>query len=231
MRVVAVYTTLGAGRLEKQLRRHRGQDGLVLAGWERFIVDLWPRSGDGSSQGTGRGLTAQVRADPPSVDSVGPVARLIERKVDASYHTIVIATEEAAFADDDQNGPVRVRRGRIALESASDLQEPEVRISAYLAEPPPVESADDVPMETLGTWPITVDDRELRVWSLDGLPGEKTITLPKAKGGRYLVRVAVGYRSTRGLSLEDYAMEYYDRHGATPRGIERFVVDLWPGNS
>ena len=54
------------------------------------------------------------------------------------------------------------------------------------------------------------------------------VTLPKVKDGRYLVRVAVGYRSTGGLSLDDYAMEYYERHGTTVRGMERFVVDLWP---
>ena len=68
---------------------------------------------------------------------------------------------------------------RIELESASDLHAPEVQVSAYLAEPPPVESPSEVPMETLGVWPITIHDHELRVWSLDGTPGKKTVTLPK----------------------------------------------------
>ena len=229
LRVVASYPDLGGATLADELRQHRGR-GHPLAGWERFLVDLWPASRPRGPRRGGGGLAARVRSDAPSADPASPVARLIERKVDASYRTIVIATDEATYADDEpeQDGPVRIQPGRIELESAADLHAPEVQVSAYLAEPPPVQSPSEVPTETLGTWPITLDDRDLRVWSLDGLPGKKTVTLPEAKDGRYLVRVAVGYRSTGGLSLEDYAMEYYDRHGTTVRGIERFVVDLWP---
>ncbi len=229
LRVVAVYPDLGGATLAERLREHR-RAGEPLAGWERFIVDVWPASVPSDSRRSGHGLTAQATPDPPSAASAGPVARLIERKVDANYRTIVIATDEASYADEgpDQDGPVRIQLGRIDLESAADLHAPEVQVSAYLAEPPPVESSSDVPMETLGVWPITLGDRNLRVCSLDGLPGKKTVTLPEAKGARYLVRVAVGYRSTGGLSLDDYATEYYDRHGTTVRGIERFVVDLWP---
>ena len=228
LRVVASYPDLGGATLAERLREHR-QVGEPLTGWERFIVDLWPASVPSGSR-RGGGGSARVRPDAPSADSVSPVARLIERKVDASYRTIVIATDDASYADDEpeQYGPVRIQLGRIDLESAADLHAPEVQVSAYLAEPPPVESPGEVLMETLGVWPITLDGRDLRVWSIDGLPGKKTVTLPEAAGGRYLVRVAVGYRSTRGLSLEDYALEHYDRTGKVVRGIERFVVDLWP---
>lgn len=221
MRVVAVYPDLGPGGLEERLRSHREQNGRALAGWERFVVELWPASPQTHSERNGH--------EPSSGESVGPLARLIERKVDAGYRAILIATDEAGYdKEQEQDGPVRIQPDRIELESASDLHAPEVQVSAYLAEPPPVESPSDVPMETLGVWPVTIHDRELRVWSLDGTPGKKTVTLPKVKDGRYLVRVAVGYRSTHGLSLDDYAMDYYERHGTTVRGIERFVVDLWP---
>lgn len=226
--VVAVYPDLGAGGLEKQLRRHRG-DGLVLAGWERFIVDLWPVSA--STRTPKRGLAKAAPFDPQSSDETGPVTRIIERKVPASYRSIEIGGDDAPCADDDwdyEAGPVRIQPNRINIESAADLHSPEVHLSTYRSEPPPIQTPADVPMETLGVWPVVFAERVLRVWNLDAHSGRKTITLPKAKGGRYLVRVAVGYRSTRGLSLEDYAMEYYDRHGTTPRGIERFVVDLWP---
>ncbi|WP_298134168.1 hypothetical protein [Micropruina sp.] len=221
MRVVAVYPDLGPDGLTERLRQHRGQDGRALAGWEQLLVDLWPASRSAHAQRDDHGSSSE--------ESVGPVSRLIERKVDAGYRSIVIATDGAGY-DEGQwgDGPVRIQPDRIELESASDLHAPEVQVSAYLAEPPPVESPSEVPMETLGVWPITIHDHELRVWSLDGTPGKKTVTLPKVKDGRYLVRVAVGYRSTGGLSLDDYAIEYYERHGTTVRGMERFVVDLWP---
>lgn len=40
--------------------------------------------------------------------------------------------------------------------------------------------------------------------------------------------VAVGHRDTGGQSLDDYAHDYDDRHGTTPQGMERFVIDVWP---
>lgn len=232
LRVVAVYPDLGPGGLEKQLRRHRAQDQRVLAGWERFIVDLWPVAA--SARTRRRGLTKAAPVDPQSSDETAPIALIIERKVTASYRSIEIGGDDAPCADDDwdyEAGPVRIQPNRISIDSAADLHSPEVRLGAYRREPPPIQSPVDVPMETLGVWPVVFAERVLRIWNVDSDFSKQTITLPKAKGGRYLVRVAVGYRSTRGLSLEDYAMEYYDRHGTTPRGIERFVVDLWPGNS
>jgi len=161
-----------------------------------------------------------------------PYGSITERNVGAGFNLFELAEDEdAALRDDwaDDDGRVRIQRGRVGIVSAARIHYPEIQVSAYNSEPPPAPSLRRVPMETLGTWTVKFKSRAVEVWSSDSYVGDELpLELPKSKGGRYNLRVAVGYRDTGGVPLEDYVDTYNEEHDEAPRGLERFVIDFWP---
>lgn len=166
------------------------------------------------------------------MSNVEPYGSIVERNAGAGYRMIELAEgEDAAMRDawGDLDGPVRIQPGRVGLESAASVHYPEVRVNAYTTEPPPKPGSRKVPLETLGTWPVVFKTRQVQVWSSDSYPGDELpLELPKSKGGRYLMRVAVGYKDIGDQDLDDYVDEYYAQHRRAPVGLERFVIDFWP---
>lgn len=70
---------------------------------------------------------------------------------------------------------------------------------------------------------------QVTVWSSDAYPAdEPPLRLPAAPSDSYMMRVAAGHVKAAGDDLDQFADNYYSKHGEAAIGLERFVIALWP---